>query len=96
MIDSRGRPGLWYRLAVKRRNTNVLRGVNLMNEFLTDLSSDSPLLWAIFVLGVVTFSALALSLVSRLAIRLGSALASPFGKGKKATNGRADGGDVVS
>ena len=33
-----------------------------MNEFLTGLSSGQPLLWAVFVLGVMATAALTLSL----------------------------------
>ena len=33
-----------------------------MNEFLTGLSSGQPLLWAVFVLGVMATAALSLSL----------------------------------
>ena len=67
-----------------------------MNEFLTGLSADSPLLWALFVLGVIASSALMLSLASNLAIRLGSALASPFGRRKTAKKGAVERDDVVS
>ena len=63
-----------------------------MNEFLTDLSSDSPLLWALFVLGVVASSALMLSVVSTSLIRLGSAI----GRSKAAKKESVDGDDVVS
>jgi|GEM_PF-2447417 hypothetical protein len=63
-----------------------------MNEFLSDLSADSPLLWALFVLGVVASSALILSLVSGLAIRLGSALF----QGKTTEKNMVGGDDVVS
>jgi len=63
-----------------------------MNEFLSDLSADSPLLWALFVLGVVASSALVLSVVSGLAIRLGSALF----RGKTTEKGTMGGDDVVS
>ena len=45
-----------------------------MNEFLTSLSSGQPLLWAVFVLGVMSATALLLSAfwggVFRLAGRL--------------------------
>ena len=34
-----------------------------MNEFLTDLSSGQPLLWAVFVLGVMAAVALTLTAV---------------------------------
>ena len=80
----------WYRLLAKRRNTTALW--NAMNEFLTDLSSDSPLLWALFVLGVVASSALMLSVVSTSLIRLGSAI----GRSKTAKKESVDGDDVVS
>lgn len=55
-----------------------------MNEFLTNLSVDSPLLWALFVLGVVVASALALSVVTGLLLRLGTALAAPFARRRTA------------
>jgi fumarate reductase subunit D len=51
-----------------------------MNEFLTNLSADNPLLWALFVLGAVVASALALSVVTGLLLRLGTALAAPLGR----------------
>ena len=63
-----------------------------MNEFLTGLSADSPLLWALFVLGVVASSALMLSVVSTSLIRLGSAI----GRSRTAKKESVDGGDVVS
>lgn len=52
----------------------------LMNEFLTNLSADNPWLWALFVLGVVASSALALSVVTGLLLRLGLALAASIGR----------------
>ena len=55
-----------------------------MNEFLTNLSADNPLLWALFVLGVVAASALAMSVVTGLLLRLGTALAVPFGRRQRA------------
>ena len=66
-----------------------------MNDFLTSLSADNRLLWALFVLGVVASSALTLSLVSSVVIRLGSALAAPLGRRKTAENGTVDHDDVV-
>lgn len=53
---------------------------NPMNEFLTNLSADSSLLWAVFVLGVVAASALALSVVTGLLLRLATVLIAPFGR----------------
>ena len=53
-----------------------------MNEFLTNLSADNPLLWALFVLGLVAASALVLSIVTGLLLRLGTALAAIFGRRK--------------
>lgn len=53
-----------------------------MNEFLTNLSADNPLLWALFVLGLVAASALVLSIVTGLLLRLGTALAAIFGRCK--------------
>ena len=53
-----------------------------MNEFLTNLSADNPLLWALFVLGLVAASALVLSIVTGQLLRLGTALAAIFGRRK--------------
>jgi hypothetical protein len=61
-----------------------------MNEFLTNLSADNPLLWALFVLGLVAASALVLSIVTGMLLRLGTALAAIFGRRKT-----VDGDDVV-
>ena len=66
-----------------------------MNDFLTSFSADNRLLWALFILGVVTSSALMLSLVSSVVIRLGSALAARLGRRKTPENGMVDNGDVV-
>ena len=65
-----------------------------MNEFLTDLSADSPLLWALFVLGVIAASALTLSVVSGLLLRLGAAVASSIGRRKTPNGGTANGNTV--
>ncbi len=65
-----------------------------MNEFLTDLSADSPLLWALFVLGVIAASALALSVVSGLLLRLGSAAVALFGRRKTPNKDAANGNTV--
>lgn len=89
VIESR-QANSWYRLLAKRRNTGALW--NAMNEFLTDLSADSPLLWALFVLGVVASSALILSVVSNSLIRLGSMI----GRSKTAKKESVGGDDVVS
>ncbi|MDA1128747.1 MAG: hypothetical protein O2913_08620 [Chloroflexi bacterium] len=51
-----------------------------MNEFLIDLSADNSLVWALFVLGVVAASALALSVVTGLLLRLGEAVGSRLGR----------------
>lgn len=59
-----------------------------MNDFLANLSADSPLLWALFVVGVVAASALALSVVTGLMLRLVQAFAGIFGRQK--TAGRDD------
>lgn len=67
-----------------------------MNEFLSGLSADIPLLWALFVLGVVAASSLTLSLVSGLLLRLGSALAAPFGRRKTPNGDTVRRDDVVS
>ena len=42
-----------------------------MNEFLTGLSSGTPLLWALFVLGVMGSAALALTLFWGTVFRAG-------------------------
>ena len=67
-----------------------------MNEFLTGLSADSPLLWALFVLGVVVVTALTLSALSNLLLRLGAALAGFFGRRKAGERNTVGGDDVVS
>lgn len=65
-----------------------------MNEFLKNLSAGNPLLWALFVLGVVAASALVLSVVTGLLWRLGPALAAAFGRRKTRKTMEKD--DVVS
>lgn len=67
-----------------------------MNEFLTDLSTDSPLLWALFVVGVVVTIALLLSVVSSLLLRLGSAFAGLFRRRETVEKDTVGGDDVVS
>ncbi|NQW22980.1 MAG: hypothetical protein HQ475_05990 [SAR202 cluster bacterium] len=62
-----------------------------MNDFLANLSAESPVLWALFVVGVVAASALALSVVTGLMLRLGQAFAGLFGRHKTAERD-----DVVS
>ncbi len=52
-----------------------------MNEFLIDLSSGNSLLWALFVLGVVAGSALALSAVTGLMLWLGASLSGRVKRG---------------
>ena len=43
-----------------------------MNEFLTSFSSDQSVLWAVFILGIVTATTLGLSLFWGAVFRLGS------------------------
>ncbi len=54
-----------------------------MNEFLTGLSSGQPLLWALFVLGVMTAAALSLSVFWGAVFRA----AVVFRKGRPQTGG---------
>ncbi|MDA0263339.1 MAG: hypothetical protein O3A93_10860 [Chloroflexi bacterium] len=63
-----------------------------MNNFLTSLSANNPWLWAFFVLGVTAVSAIFLSVLSSLMLKLGSGIAARFGGGKT----RAVNDDVVS
>ena len=59
-----------------------------MNEFLTSLSSGQPLLWAVFVLGVMAAAALSLSLFWGAVLRV----AGMFRRERP----QADGDDVLS
>ena len=59
-----------------------------MSEFLTVLSSGQPLLWALFVLGVMAFAALSLSIFWGGVFRTLNLL--------RGGRSRADGDDVLS
>ena len=59
-----------------------------MNEFFTSLSSGQPLLWAVFVLGVMAAAALSLSVFWEGVFRVAGMLR----RGRP----RADGDDVLS
>ena len=65
-----------------------------MNEFLTSFSSDQSVLWAVFVLGVITATALGLSLFWGAVFRLGSMISS-FTKRTSTKKTTVDGRDVL-
>ena len=61
-----------------------------MNEFLTGLSSGQPLLWAVFVLGVMAVVAVSLTLFWGGFFRLAAAL-----RGLRRNTPAAEGDDVL-